>query len=132
MNIDDTLKKDESLVRNQMLTSRNGRITLEMSDNGNLMLRQRTDILFESQTFGIGNRLLLTDQGLAVYDKNDLALWTPPINGISSMNLTVKDDGKLLWYDTRGFIIWSFNVSIGTRDNGIFLLLFLFLLIYYI
>ncbi len=81
----DTLPSGSILNNDQMLTSKNGLLTLKMQSDGNLVLAQSGKTLWASNTAGVGVGpyilAMQIDGNLIVYDVNTINRWESKSNG---------------------------------------------------
>ncbi len=105
----DTLGPDEWLFADQSITSADGRFTLIMQSDGNLVLYQNgVGPLWATDTLGSGaDRLVMQSDGnLVVYTPNDGPVWASGTVGESSI-LKLQDDGNMVIYRGSGGAVWA-------------------------
>ncbi|ASZ14214.1 hypothetical protein KTO58_02900 [Chitinophaga pendula] len=108
------LSSGESLVQGQYLVSANGRYSLFMQTDGNLVLYKLDgSILWQTNTGGHTEyfRIWMSPNGsLALLDRNNLIITTTPTNTYPGAFLQLLDTGNLVIYDGTT-IIWSTNTA---------------------
>lgn len=104
---DDRLTNDQTLNKDELLTSPKGRFTLEMQQDGNVVLYERTKAIWASNTAGFGHHLSLQNSGLfSIYDEMNVSVWTA--NSLqTAQSLVVQDDGNLVIIDSTKRVVWS-------------------------
>lgn len=107
---------DMILKRGQCLVSRNGRHTLEMQDDGDLVLYRRRRQTWSTSNMTLGRgyyaKLDTTATSLVVYDSNDHVVWSSNTGNLNVARLIVQDDGNLVLSRTdqgvvRNRVFWS-------------------------
>jgi hypothetical protein len=113
-----SLKSPGSIETNISMNSSNGNWRFILQDNGNLELRDRSEIVFwSSNTIGKGSKpykLNLQDDGnLVLYDTNLLPTWASNTNNKSTgpFNLSLQNDGNLVLYDFKGLPTFATNTN---------------------
>ncbi len=111
----DRLTSGQRLTPNQSLTSNDGRFTLIMQGDGNLVLygpggRYRWD----TGTWGkqIEQAVLQSDGDFGLYAPGGAAVWESKTNGNLGAFLVVQDDGNLVIYRADGSAAWASNTAI--------------------
>jgi hypothetical protein len=106
-----TIGAGQALGAGQSFRSCDGRFTLAMQPDGNLVLYMGSRALWSTRTNGRGGTLAVmqTDGNFVVYDGHDKALWASGTNGNSGSTLAVQDDGNLVVYAPTGHHIWASN-----------------------
>jgi len=102
----------EGLVRGKTMFSCNGRYTVTMQTDGNLVLRdkQKNDAtLWATNTSGTDGYVALfqTDGNLVLYGTNQDALWASHTNGKGGALLALQDDGNVVLYDGQMHPLWQ-------------------------
>lgn len=98
------------LASGTSLTSPNGRYSLSMQSDGNLVvLAPGPRVLFHTWTWGRpGARLTVQDDGNAVvYGSDGRPLWDTGTWGNRGSRLSLQDDGNLVLYRADGAALWS-------------------------
>jgi hypothetical protein len=121
----DRLTGNQQLGRNQGLTSSDGRFTLVMQGDGNLVLygpggRARWD----TGTWGkqVDHAVMqAADGNLVLYAPGGGAVWASNTAGNPGASLVVQDDGNLVIYRANGTAAWASNTAIVRRQVGNFL-----------
>lgn len=100
------------VIGGQTLTSVDGKFTLSMQGDGNLVLYNNKGLaLWSSRTSGnAGSFLNLQGDGnLVVYSPNGKPLWNTGTSHRSISSLIMQTDGNLVLYDTQGRSVWNTN-----------------------
>ena len=100
------------LKKGELISSKNGRHTLEMQQDGNLVLYRRNKPIWASNTTSSGHYLMFSGANLAVYDQNDTVLWYKVGDDASpsSNQFMVQNDGNLVLANYID-IFWSTGTS---------------------
>ena len=120
----DRLGPDQALTADQGITSANGRTTLVMQGDGNLVLYESTRTgrvaVWASATDGHhGSRAIMQGDGnLVVYDAADAPVWDSGTSGNPGCALVLQDDGNLVIYAPDGRPLWSPNTYRQTARVG--------------
>lgn len=97
---DSVLAPDEALRVNETVTSCNGRYTLIMQDDGNVVLYdlETGSAVWHSQTYGTAGEVVVmqTDGNFVLYDGAGKALWHTGTNGYDGAMLRVEEDGNVI------------------------------------
>lgn len=105
-----TLPSGSTLVPTQRLLSPNGQVEFKFEQDGNVVLRQSSTVLWQSSTDnGAGLRLqMLTGGNLVLYDPGGTALWATATNGNSGAYLEVRNDGTAVILNSAGTtVLWE-------------------------
>lgn len=100
---------DEALGVNEAKTSCDGRYSLVMQGDGNLVLYRAGVALWNTQTVGRGGAALVmqNDGNLVMYQNGTgKAVWNTGTAGHAGATLAVQDDGNVVLYD-GGKALWS-------------------------
>src|SRR4030042_1241294 len=106
----DTLGQNEKLRASEELKSTNGKYTLRMQDDGNLVAYDNQGKgLWSSNTVGSGaiECILQGDGNLLLKDRNGRAVWTTYTDGYKNAKLVIQNDGNLVIYSERGLTVWA-------------------------
>ncbi len=113
------LRPGQGLMAGDAITSTDGRLTLKMQLDGNLVLYDwYNQALWSSKTSGhpnIWDVIMQTDGNLVVYDAHGKALWASNTSGKPGASLTVQTDGNVVIYDTSNKPLWATNTEIGVE-----------------
>lgn len=108
------LNSGESLVQGQYLVSADGRYSLFMQTDGNLVLYKIDgSIVWQTNTAGHPTyfRIWMSPNGaLALLDRSNQVITTTPTNTHPGAFLQLLDNGNLVIYD-GATIIWSTNTA---------------------
>jgi hypothetical protein len=106
----DTLSATQQLTTGQSLVSRDGKNTLVMQADGNLVLYGpgRQPRWSTNSWNGLRSRLTLQPDGNAVlYTPGGPPLWDSRTWGNANVRMVVQDDGNLVVYAANGRALWS-------------------------
>ena len=110
-------QKDESYVPltvGSSLTSPNGKYSLTMQTDGNLVLNCKGTLVWSTNTQGktIPQGLTFqTDGNLALYDDNRKPHWDSGTHGTEASKMDMQDDGNFVLYTDGDETIWSTGTS---------------------
>ncbi|MFC5052265.1 S8 family serine peptidase [Saccharothrix xinjiangensis] len=105
----DTLVRGESLQVGDSRTSQDGRHTLVMQGDGNLVLYTAGgQALWHTNTHGTGatNAVLQQDGNFVVYTSAGVPKWHSGTHGTAADRLVVQDDSNLVLYGPSGQVFW--------------------------
>lgn len=105
----DRLSAGQQLAAGQQLTSPNGKYTLVMQTDGNIVVyASGSRVLWQSATNGRpGARLVLQGDGnLVAYGADNKAVWHTDTWGASGGRLVLQDDGNAVLYTAGGTPMW--------------------------
>ncbi|MCE6994102.1 S8 family serine peptidase [Saccharothrix sp. S26] len=105
----DTLVRGESLQAGQSKVSQDGRFTLVMQGDGNLVLYTAAgQALWHTNTWGTGATyaILQQDGNLVVYTAAGVAKWHTNTWGTAADRLIVQNDSNLVLYGPSGQVFW--------------------------
>jgi hypothetical protein len=90
----------QGLAAGQSFSSCDGRFTLKMQTDGNLVFYAGSTPLWNSQTDGKGGAaaIMQTDGNFVLYDAGDNPLWWSKTNGTPGAYLELQNDGNLVVY----------------------------------
>jgi hypothetical protein len=106
----DTLGQNEKLRVSKELRSTNGKYTLVLQGDGNLVAYDSQGKgLWSSDTVGSGaiECVLQGDGNLLLKDRNGRVVWATYTNGYKNAKLVIQDDGNLVIYNERGLAVWA-------------------------
>ena len=109
------LTTGQGLSQGTSMNSCDGRFTLKMQDDGNLVLYQGATPLWGSGTFGFGNLVHAVMQSDGNFVLNNRAtnpatpIWGSGTFSFPGARLLVQNDGNVVVYDTAGVPRWSTN-----------------------
>lgn len=107
---DDTLARNASLRAPAGLKSEDGRYTLDMQEDGNLVLynaRGRAEWSSDTQGRGAVECLMQSDGNLVLKDRAGRPVWSTRTEGAADARLMVQNDGNLVIYNRRGLVVWA-------------------------
>lgn len=93
---------DQALYANQSVSSCNGRFSLVMQGDGNVVLYENTGaVLWHSQTHGLPGQALVMqgDGNFVLYDGAGKALWHAGTHGHPGAAMRVEEDGNVIIWD---------------------------------
>jgi len=109
----DRLLPGQGLVAGGSIKSADGRFTLTMQNDGNLVLAgPQNQALWASATNGhndVFGVMMQGDGNLVVYDGQDRRVWNSGTNNSPGASLVVQNDGNLVIYDVSGHAVWASN-----------------------
>jgi hypothetical protein len=101
------------LAQGGFMTSQDGRFTLSLQTDGNLVLYFGTEALWGSGTTNGVTARMQPDGNLAVFDRNDTALWDSGTNNNPGAWLAVQTDGNMVIHSppaaTSETALWATN-----------------------
>jgi hypothetical protein len=104
-----SLNANQQLTANQSTVSCDGRFTLVLGGDGNLVLYEGSTALWSSGTAGKASAraIMQGDGNLVIYDSSGSALWSSGTAGNNGAYLVVQDDGNTVIYSSGGSALWS-------------------------
>ena len=105
---------EQGITAGESVTSCDGRFTLAMQGDGNLVLYQAgAGALFQSRTAGtIGYAAIMQGDGnFVLYDRHAVPLWSTVTEGHGASTFAVQDDGNLVVYASGGRVVWASNTA---------------------
>jgi hypothetical protein len=111
----DLLISGQGLLRGQSLTSSDGRFTLILQNDGNLVIYDPSNQpLWASNTWGhpeAAEAIMQNDGNFVVYDVAARALWSTNTSGNPGAWVIMQSDGNLVLYDSNGQPLWASNTA---------------------
>ncbi len=101
------LREGRSLSRGDTLTSCDGRFTLSMQGDGNLVLYQGGTPLWATSTSTGSVASMQGDGNFVLYDPGGTPLFATDTGGNPHAWLAVQNDGNLVVYTSAGTPIWA-------------------------
>jgi hypothetical protein len=100
---------NQQITVNQPILSCDGRFTLVLGGDGNLVLYEGSTALWSAGTAGkASSRAVMQGDGnFVIYDASGNALWASNTAGNSGATLSVQNDGNTVIYSTSGAALWS-------------------------
>lgn len=125
----DRLLPGETLYAGQSLTSQNGRFTLVMQGDGNLVLYPNGgQALWHTHTYNVaslqngnGRAVFQLDGNFVIYDPQNVPRWNSKSFGSVGL-LVMQNDGNLVIYDSNGAPIWSTQTAVVTTTVSVLVL----------
>lgn len=113
----DKLNPNDDLAVIGSITSQDGRFTLIMQGDGNLVLygpggRYRWDTGTNGRT--VSQAIMQGDGNFVMYGLGGVYIWDTGTNGHLGAYLIVQDDGNVVIYDPAGNPLWATNTNIIT------------------
>jgi len=104
-----SLTANQQLAVNQSTLSCDGRFTLILQGDGNLVLYEGSTPLWASNTAGKASAkaILQGDGNFVIYDGSGSPLWASNTAGNSGAHLTVQNDGNTVIFSSGGATLWS-------------------------
>ncbi|MFY0573990.1 SGNH/GDSL hydrolase family protein [Cystobacter fuscus] len=105
------LSPGQGLSRGQSLVSCDGRFSLTLQNDGNLVLYHGSTPLFSTGTVGstAAEVLFQQDGNLVEYDSAGQLLWQTRTAGQGGAMFYLQNDGNLVIYDSAGSPLWASN-----------------------
>jgi hypothetical protein len=113
----DRLHPGESLTVDGSITSPNGRSTLILQGDGNLVLYRSDGVPhWASGTYGqeVGQALMQDDGNFVMYGPGG-AIWASHTHGNPGAWLIIQDDGNVVIYGPDGNPLWATDTAIARR-----------------
>jgi hypothetical protein len=108
----DALTNSQQLTAGKSISSNNGRYTLIMQGDGNLVLYSPSRAVWASNTDGkAGNRVIMQGDGNLVLYSPSRAVWASNTDGKGASALVLQDDGNLVIYKPNGTATWASNTN---------------------
>lgn len=106
------MRADDGLYPGQSLTSCDGRFTLALQHDGNLVLTQTGTPIWATATSGRGTVLAIMqrDGNFVIYDSAGAPVWSTGTNPNGS-TLAVQNDGNTVVYSAAAQPLWSSNTG---------------------
>jgi hypothetical protein len=114
----DKLNANEDLVNVGSITSQDGRFTLIMQGDGNLVLyRSGGNARWATNTDGrvVSQAIMQGDGNFVMYGPGGSYIWDTATDGHPGAYLTIQNDGNIVIYDTVGNPLWASNTNIVHR-----------------
>ena len=111
----------QGLLVNGSIHSADGRFTLRLQGDGNLVLAgPGNQILWASGSSGhtnVWDAVMQADGNLVVYDAHSKAIWSSGTQGKAGATLTVQNDGNVVIYDSGNHAVWASNTVVPAQPN---------------
>lgn len=110
-----SLSPGQQLTVGESLVSADGRFTLILQQDGNLVLYgPQHQPLWDSKTDNRPSHrvTMQTDGDLVIYDGNDSTLWKSGTDGFSDSELVVQNNGNVVIYGTNGHALWYTDTEV--------------------
>ena len=104
-----TMAVNQTITVNQSILSCDGRFTLILGGDGNLVLYEGSTALWSAGTAGkAGVRATMQGDGnFVVYTSSGTPVWASNTAGNNGASLLVQNDGNVVIYSTSGAALWS-------------------------
>lgn len=100
------------LSPNQALISSNGKYTLVMQSDGNLVIYRQGTAIWASDTYRSGaNRAFMQDDGNFVVYEYSSPKWASQTPGSGGVKLVMQNDGNLVIYKSNNAPVWASNTE---------------------
>lgn len=116
-----TLTSGASLAAGQSITSPDGRYTLALQADGNLVLSGPTGPVWDSATAGKGAARadMQADGNLVVYTADNGVVWASDTADKPGAHLVLQDDRNVVVYAADGTtVLWSPNTYVTDADKA--------------
>jgi lysophospholipase L1-like esterase len=102
------LTSEQTLAPNVPLMSCDGRFSLLLQTDGNLVVLEGAQQLWASGTAGknVMQGRMLADGNFVLYDNNGREVWATNTDGFPGSNLLMQNDGNLVMYDAN-HAVWN-------------------------
>ncbi|MDV3002712.1 MAG: Serine/threonine-protein kinase PknD (plasmid) [Chroococcopsis gigantea SAG 12.99] len=102
------------LKPDQSLRSANGKYTLVMQADGNLVLYSTSAPLWCSNTTGLGGKMAMLepDGNLVIRNDSNELIWRSGTGKFTQPILSVQDDGNVVIYENSGNPVWHTNTTV--------------------
>ncbi|HVY46673.1 MAG TPA: phage tail tip lysozyme, partial [Minicystis sp.] len=109
-----TIEPGQGLVAGTSFASCDGRFTLAMQTDGNLVVYRGGSAMWATGTNGRGGYVAVMqgDGNFVVYGKHSDALWDSHTNGSAGARLVMQDDGNLVVYASNGAALWASGTNL--------------------
>jgi len=104
-----SMAADEGLYPGRSLSSCDGRFTLTLQGDGNLVLYQGRTALWQTRTTGKRSAVAIMqrDGNFVIYDETGTPIWATNTAGHPGASLWVQNDGNLVVYDPVRRPLWA-------------------------
>ncbi|MDY6836008.1 MAG: lectin [Chloroflexota bacterium] len=117
----DKMLPGQELLRGERLVSHNGKYSLVMQDDGNLVLYDGNGTaLWNSgtQNIAIQKCVMQPDGNLILYRYDGVAAWSSGTNGKPGANLIIQNDGNVvIYYEPKPEAIWATGTNHQTSTT---------------
>ncbi len=111
----DRLNPGQKLLRGEALVSSNGKYSLNLQDDGNLVLYDdQQKALWSSGTANIAIKegIMQTDGNFVLYRYDGVSAWNSKTDTSPGGFIIIQDDGNLvIYYDPNPRSVWASNTS---------------------
>ncbi|MFT3839921.1 MAG: GH25 family lysozyme [Myxococcaceae bacterium] len=102
------IQSGTGLAKGSSITSCDGRFSLVMQSDGNLVQYSNGIAMWATMTQQHGEVTVMQGDGnLVVYDAGGCAIWASKTDGHNGASFAMQDDGNLVIYDTGSHALWS-------------------------
>lgn len=109
----DSLGANGSLGANQSITSQNGKYTLIMQSDGNLVIYKQGKAIWATNTQGKGGTwvVMQTDGNFVIYTPQSKPVWATNTRGKGGSWIVMQNDGNLVMYTSKNKAVWASNTA---------------------
>jgi GH25 family lysozyme M1 (1,4-beta-N-acetylmuramidase) len=109
----DIIQPGQGLVAGHTQSSCDGRFSLSMQEDGNLVLYEEGKALWATGTNQErGYEVIMQDDGnFVLHDIHDSVIWATHTNAYPGSNIHVQNDGNLVIYEPSGHVAWASNTG---------------------
>lgn len=110
----DRLLTGQGLIPGASINSSNGRYTLVVQDDGNLVVYGQSGALWHAatNTLPFANLVMQGDGNLVLYGPVGQVYWQSATSGNSNAGLVMQNDGNLVMY-AGSTVLWQSNTACG-------------------
>ena len=115
----DRLSPGQRINGGETLTSPNGRYTVAMETDGNLVMYDVDKPVWGTNTAGSGANIteMRDDGDLVIYHEGDKPAWTSRTRGHEGAVLALQDDRDLVVYAADGKKLWSSRTFVASSAD---------------
>ncbi len=109
-----SIEPGQGLTRGQAYRSCDGRFSLDMQTDGNLVLYLYGSALWATGTYGTDGEVatMQGDGNFVLYGKTSNALWASATYGHSGAHLALQNDGNLVVYGANDAALWASGTNV--------------------
>ncbi|HEX4787930.1 MAG TPA: lectin, partial [Actinospica sp.] len=108
-----TMAVNQQITVNQSILSCDGRFSLVLGGDGNLVLYEGSTVLWSAGTAGKASTraVMQGDGNFVIYNGSGSPVWASNTAGNNGATLLVQNDGNTVIYSTGGAALWSTNTA---------------------